>query len=234
MIARISTIIGMLFVTLAAIAGWQLLVNPNTPLPHEWNPLKPLVISAPPTPLTGYKLERVLDDPDRCLRTLEQRAEFRQLPPLNDSPQCFIANRVELRTVSGVILDPVETSCETALRLTMWVEHDLNPAAQESFNQSVRSLGHIGSYNCRRIRGSSDRMSSHATASSIDISSVTLSNGTRISLLGNWDNGDTETRFFRTVRDGGCDWFQTVLGPEFNALHADHFHFQSRGWGTCR
>jgi hypothetical protein len=36
------------------------------------------------------------------------------------------------------------------------------------------------------------------------------------------------------VRDSACVWFKTALGPEFNDLHKDHFHLQSRGFGTCR
>ena len=40
----------------------------------------------------------------------------------------------------------------------------------------------------------------------------------------------------RRVRDGACRGFSTVLSPEYNAAHRDHFHFDMAGrWGgVCR
>lgn len=208
--------------------------DPRSPLPREWNPIEPLVISDPMTPLTGFKLERALSDPELCLATLEQAAEYSRMEPLDESAVCGIANRVELRSVAGYNLRPIETSCETALRLTLWAEHGLKSALNEILLSDATSIRHIGSYNCRPIRGSTTQMSTHAAAASIDIAGVTLSNGRYLPLLGNWDGEELDARFNRALRDHGCDWFQTVLGPEYNALHAGHFHFQSRGWGTCR
>jgi hypothetical protein len=39
------------------------------------------------------------------------------------------------------------------------------------------------------------------------------------------------------VRDKACDAFGTVLSPDYNAAHADHFHLDQadRGYGAfCR
>lgn len=214
-------------------AHWMV-TDPGSPLPRQWNPLEPIHVTDPVTPLTGYKLRRALGDPQTCLATLAQTSDFTPMSPLVQGDNCGIENRVELRSAAGVALKPVETSCETALRLSLWVEHGLKPAASEIFRQVPARLHHIGSYNCRPIRGSTTRMSTHATASAIDIVGVRLSDGTSISLLRGWSGPSPQRRFFEMLRDTGCEWFQTVLGPEFNALHADHFHFQSRGWGTCR
>ncbi len=208
--------------------------DPRSPIPRAWNPFQPLHVTDAATPVTGYKLRRVLRDPAQCLVTLGQAADFTEMEPLRVSEDCGIENRIDLRRVAGVSLRPVETSCETALRLTLWTEHGLKPAAREAFGQEPTRMLHIGSYNCRPIRGSTTRMSSHATASSIDIAGVTLADGRQLSLLKGWDGPGAQPQFFADLRNTGCDWFQTVLGPEFNALHADHFHFQSRGWGTCR
>lgn len=135
------------------------------------------------------------------------------------------------------MLRPLETSCAIALRLAMWEHHTVQPAAAAQFGVAVTRLRHQSSYNCRPIRttsGDGQRLSTHATAEAIDIAGVTLADGRQLELRGNWDGTSPEAQFFRTLRDGGCDWFVTVLGPEFNALHADHFHMQSVGWGTCR
>ncbi|MDH5833499.1 extensin family protein [Luteimonas kalidii] len=43
-----------------------------------------------------------------------------------------------------------------------------------------------------------------------------------------------EAAFLRAVRDGACQWFDAVLGPDYNAAHADHFHFDRGGGRICR
>ena len=78
-------------------------------------------------------------------------------------------------------------------------------------------------------------MSTHATADAIDITGFTLEDGRKITLLEGWDSEDPAVSgFLRDVRDSACDWFRVTLGPDYNALHADHFHLQNTGWGACR
>ncbi|WP_442908031.1 extensin family protein [Halomonas sp. IOP_31] len=40
--------------------------------------------------------------------------------------------------------------------------------------------------------------------------------------------------FLREAQSGACGLFGTVLGPEYNAAHANHFHFGMRGMSFCR
>ena len=86
----------------------------------------------------------------------------------------------------------------------------------------------------RTASGPSNRMSTHATADAIDISGFRLANGTQIRLIADWGAASPKSAFLRSVRDGACDWFKMILSPDYNRLHADHFHLQSRGWGLCR
>jgi len=41
----------------------------------------------------------------------------------------------------------------------------------------------------------------------------------------------------QAVRGGACGYFTTVLSPDYNAAHADHFHLDQAkrlgGWGAC-
>ena len=65
-----------------------------------------------------------------------------------------------------------------------------------------------------------------------------LENGERITLVRDWDDAE-KGAFLRDVRDGACDLFSTVLSPDYNAAHADHFHFDQAeqgalGWRPCR
>jgi hypothetical protein len=36
------------------------------------------------------------------------------------------------------------------------------------------------------------------------------------------------------VRDGACRIFGVTLSPEFNAAHANHFHFDMGARSVCR
>ena len=81
-------------------------------------------------------------------------------------------------------------------------------------------------------------MNQHSTANAIDISAFIMADGTRIALINDWDDADVRREFLHEVRDGSCDLFSTVLSPDYNAAHADHFHFdmakRTAGWTVCR
>ena len=226
---------GALFVVFATTAF--ALFHPRSPLPDAWHPLRPLKITHEITPLTQYKLREALISGPACLEVLATGAEFDQLSDFTSSDVCHIRDRVELRSVVGVAMAPVETRCQTALRLAMWTEHGIKPAAQAHFQENLSRIRHSSSYNCRPIRtsaGNGTRMSTHATAESIDISGVELRNGRTLALLGGWTANDARSAFFHDIRDSACTWFRVTLGPEYNRLHADHFHLQHTGWGLCR
>jgi len=235
--ARLFQILGRIFVRLSILGlllwgGWWMVMDPESPLPPGWNPLEPLDVAAPETWLTGMKLRKALSSDATCLAALETGAGFSPMEPL-EAGQCSIGNRVLLSSIGQVSIDPVETSCAVALRSAMWERHSLRAAA-EGLGAPIREILHQGSYNCRPIRGSSTRLSTHATAEAWDVRGVVLADGRRLILKGGWTGNVLEATFWRAARDGACDWFATVLGPDYNALHADHFHLQSRGWGLCR
>jgi len=216
----------------------QALFHPNTPLPRGWNPVLGLRVTDPVSPLTAWKLNRALDSRAACLAALETAdTQYQKMPDLEQSENCRIRDRVRLTRVGTAHLAPVETTCAIALRLAMWEAHALRPAATQFLNQPVTQIGHLSSYSCRQIRtpdGNSARMSSHATAEAIDISGFQLGNGRNVTLRDGWRGADDEAAFLRAARDGACRWFKVTLGPDFNELHQDHLHIQSRGWGLCR
>jgi len=235
--ALISGLAAFCFAALLALAGYQLIAHPDTPLPRQWNPAQPLVISDPVTPFTQWKLGRTAEDYDQCLQALDGFVALRPLAPLEESAQCYINDRVSVSRVGNASLVPLETRCAIALRMALWLEHSVQPAAQEHLGQDVSQITQIGSYNCRPIRtvnGPSSRMSTHATADAVDIAGFALADGSRIRLLDDWSGAGAKSTFLHDVRDGACTWFSLTLSPDYNRLHADHFHLQSRGWGLCR
>ncbi|WP_428027446.1 extensin family protein, partial [Altererythrobacter sp.] len=45
---------------------------------------------------------------------------------------------------------------------------------------------------------------------------------------------ESERRFLRIVHRSACKRFGTVLGPNYNADHHDHFHLEQGDGSFCR
>jgi hypothetical protein len=127
--------------------------------------------------------------------------------------------------------------CAVTAAMALWNRNVVQPLAKKHFGQTVVELENLGSYNCRKIAGK-QAQSQHSTANAIDISAFVLADGTRISLINDWDDGDRRSAFLHAVRDGSCGLFSTVLSPDYNEAHADHFHLdmaqRTAGWTVCR
>jgi hypothetical protein len=230
-------VVAFLFAMTLLAGGYGMFAHPDTPLPGAWNPLQPLHIDDAVTPLTAWKLSRASEDAALCVAALDGHASFTPLSDMVVSDQCHIQDRVALSGVGQSGISEVETRCSIALRLAMWERHSLQPAAQRFMGSPVKSITQIGSYNCRAMRtldGNSTSMSTHATAEAIDVSGFTFTNGEQIALIRDWEGDTPQAQFLRAARDGACEFFKLTLSPEYNALHADHFHLQSQGWGLCR
>ena len=215
-----------------------LIFHPDSMLPREWNPTKRLAVADPVTPLTAWKLRQAIADPAQCVSILEEVADISVSEPYSGSNEaCYITTPVDLRRVGNARMSGVQTDCATALRLAMWEHHTLQPKARLQMGTDVAVLNDVGSYNCRAMRtssGETGRWSSHATASAIDITGFQFGDGTRISLINDWNDSDNAATFLRAARDGACKWFPLTLSPDYNTLHADHFHLQASGWRLCR
>lgn len=218
--------------------GPALVLHPETPLDDGWNPLRSLDVADAVTPLTEWKLARALANPEICRETLTQTASFTRAEDFTgEIAGCGISNAVRLSRLGDASIGPVQTSCRTALLTAMWAHHGLRPAAERIMGSALTAIDDIGSYNCRTMRlssGATNRLSSHATASAIDVAGFRFADGTRLRLIDDWDATGPAGTFLRAARDSACKWFPVTLGPDHNALHADHFHLQSTGWGLCR
>ena len=220
------------------IFGTALVVHPESPLPKGWNPLEPLHVTDTPGPLTHWKLQRAMRDPLACRAAVIGITRLKDAAgPAEPRVQCQIADPVEASEIANATVTPFLTNCGTALATTMWIFHGVQPLADAYFGSPVRQIFHLGSYNCRQIRtlsGPSNRWSTHATARAIDVTGFQLADGREVDLASDWDDGSDKSEFLRNAQSSGCRWFTGVLGPDFNALHADHFHFQLGGSTICR
>ena len=207
----------------------------------QHNPWAPLAIADPPGSATHRKVSALSGDPAACHMVLRDAGvRFSRLPPIG-SGQCLAEARTRFERSPALpfrlLPANVAPSCPVATGLLIWMRHVVQPAAERHFGQRVTLVENLGSYNCRPIRGGS-RISEHASGNAIDISAFVLADGRRVSLARDWDGEATRAAFLREVRDGGCDMFSTVLSPDYNAAHADHFHFDMAqrvaGWRMCR
>lgn len=204
---------------------------------------------APPDLLTSYKLSRARSDPEQCLAALGRTGmQYDVLPDRATAPGCGFDNAVRLRTAGVRIGAPLSLSCPMALSFFMWEKHALQAAAQQHFGQRVAAIDHLGSYACRNINrgeGTSPDVpggsrSRHATANALDIAGFTLENGQKISLLNAWPRAAQgsaprpEALMLSDAHAGACRFFNGVLGPDYNAVHRDHFHLETGGYRMCR
>jgi len=110
----------------------------------------------------------------------------------------------------------------------------VQPAAEQMLGVKVASVQHFGSYSCRNMRGSAAMRSEHARANALDISGFTLTTGRQISVARHWAGDGAEARFLRAVHSGACRTFRAALGPDYNAAHRDHFHYDRGLFAGCR
>lgn len=191
---------------------------------------------------TGRKLARLDGQFAYCRNLLDEAGiSYQPLPPTGRD-QCQRVQNINLppKGVRGIRYEPsrLAPSCPVVAALAIWEHQVVQTAAIQFFGQKIIRIRQMGSFNCRPIAGS-NRWSEHATGNAVDIAGFTLANGEEISLLSHWEGDDPKARFLRAVRNGSCDLFATVLSPDYNAAHADHFHFdQARsggfGYRLCR
>ena len=225
----------LLFLSLLMGIGYSIYSGRIT-IPDEWNPWAPLKLEEPLTWLTRFKLARLSKDGGLCLSVLAQaKMRYEPVPDRETGPGCGYHNAVRVEATSANIGEPFTLSCRSAVALAMWEHHVVQPAARAYFSAPVTRLEHFGSYACRNIYGRKDApLSRHATADALDIAAFVLESGRRIRVERDWGSDDPDGQFLRDLRNGACRVFDSVLGPEYNAAHRNHFHLDRGGFRVCR
>lgn len=176
----------------------------------------------------------------QCLAKLDSTgAEFSALPDKYYGAGCSTLNTVRLDYLRGdrgefslANLGPV--ACPTANAFAGWARYGVDRAAQQILGSRLVKIETMGSYACRNVAGTS-RRSAHSLAEAIDVSAFILADGRRITVLDGWNSRDPAVRqFLRVVEQSACKRFGTVLGPNYNADHHNHFHLEQTGRGFCR
>lgn len=150
---------------------------------------------------------------------------------------CGIAEPVRISAINGITLSQRPTlNCQAARALQGWLTEDVAPEIGRR-GGGLTSIRVISSYSCRtRNNRPGARLSEHATGNAIDIAGFGLANGREITVLSDWGRG-AEGRILRRLHEAACGRFGTVLGPNADRFHRDHFHVDAasyRGGAYCR
>ena len=199
------------------------------PQAHRQQPVRQSTASFTPRPETR-----------QCLSQLGlTHADFTPLPDQYFGAGCSTLNTVRLaslRSDEGALsltnLGPV--TCPLAETFAAWARYGVDRAARQILGSELVRIETMGSYNCRNVAGT-DRLSAHANANAIDVSGFVLADGRRITVLGGWTGGTgAEREFLRVIHTSACKRFGTVLGPQYNAAHANHLHLERSSSAFCR
>ncbi len=131
-------------------------------------------------------------------------------------------NGVVYRYIESASATPLYGSCELMLAV-----YELSGLLRE---YGINEVGHIGTYNCRVISGTST-LSRHGYGDAIDLGSFFTTSGQEYNIIRDWEHDTTtfSTEAARALYEIGQQMhargiFNIVLTPNYNAAHDNHFH----------
>jgi hypothetical protein len=177
----------------------------------------------------------------QCLAGLKSKSvRFAGLPNKSFDGGCRMIDTIKLMDFGTPTTNLGAMTCPLASSFTDWARYGVAPAAKHYLGSEVVKIETMGTFNCRAVNGSrSGKLSEHAFANAVDVSAFVLRDGRRVSVLNGWRGSSEEQAFLRRLHQSACKRFGTVLGPDYNAAHANHFHFDmakstSNGTAYCR
>ena len=180
---------------------------------------------AAPTPILRGGFQAAVETPSKGGVCNDPRLVGETIAPITSSRAgCGIAKPVSITAVSGVALSqPIRVGCGVARALADWTEQSAKPAAARSIGAALTRMNTVASYSCRtRNSRPGARLSEHAKGNAVDIAGFSFAGGQEVSVLRGWDG--TGRHFLRQVWRDACGPFGTVLGPDSDRFHRDHFH----------
>jgi len=210
----------------------QVTAAPSTAAPQSTAPTSDEGESTTPKPPRIFQTA--------CPAVISGLVEAKPLPPISDG-QCGTQSPL---SVSGLMvngrsvpLSQAETfGCEMATDLPGWVA-DVDNYIWSTQNTRIKSVVTEGSYECRprNVEGGSSVLSEHGRADALDVAGFTLEDGRQLTVTKDYSSDDPKiSKLMHFAHDAACTRFTTVLGPDANALHHDHFHLDLGCHGkTC-
>ncbi|MEM7242167.1 MAG: extensin family protein [Pseudomonadota bacterium] len=149
---------------------------------------------------------------------------------------CGIAEPVRVTEIAGIrLINGATINCTTANAVHEW----LSKSAKKELKRKQGGLVAVkvaASYACRtRNHKKGARLSEHSFGNAIDISEFHLAKGGVLTVLKDWRGSNSKV--MRQMHRDACDSFGTVLGPQADKYHQNHFHLdvaKRRSGSYCR
>lgn len=220
-----------LFATLAS-----LIVLSGCGVEPEDLPWTPLSLEQPLGWSTGMKIGALNEDATACAAALATatRLETRPAAPDAGTSTCPLDGALAFERATLSYGGEFAATCGLVAAIYIWERETVAPAAAAHMGAEVARVNHRGTFACRNIYNRANaRPSEHARANAIDVTGFELADGRRVSVLRDWGDDTDAGRFLAAVRDGSCDLFSGVLGPDYNQAHRDHFHLDRGAYRIC-
>ena len=165
-------------------------------------------------------------------------SRFAPLPDKFYGAGCSTVNSVRLEGLGGdrgefAVTNLGAVACPLANSFADWARYGVDRAARQILGSPLQKIETMGSYSCRNVAGTA-RRSAHSRGEAIDVAAFVLADGRRISVLSDWNASPQEREFLRVIHKSACKRFGTVLGPDYNRAHHDHFHLEYGKGSYCR
>ncbi len=171
---------------------------------------------------------------------------YTEADPIGGPGECGIAAPIKVTAIGkrrSVSVSPAATiNCKLAAAAVRWMDTKIQALATKEFSEPVVQIQNAASYACRRRNNQkTGKLSEHALGNALDVASFTLASGKVVTVLKGWrgQKDDTlveevvskvitratpESRFLRQAHAAACEVFSTILGPEADQYHVNHFH----------
>jgi hypothetical protein len=225
----------LILLLLAVIAGGVAVYESWIRIPPNFLPWSEVRLDAAPGWFANIQLNGLSTDGTACRAVLDRATmKFSVIADRRSGAGCGFTDVVRAdATPIAFSPRPVATCAMTAG--LYWWQRRLDEIAQVELNTRVARIDQLGTYACRNVNSAAKgRRSQHATANAIDIAAFRLADGRVVSVLEDYGKPTPEGRFLAGAHRSACDLFNIVLGPDYNRLHANHFHLDMGGFQMCR
>ncbi len=248
MVKKVWMITGLVLLATTAVAGERVIPKPR---------LKPAILQSRKAPVvaivfpatglfTGWSKSVVSAERQECVERLKGLdITYEPMSPFGRQNGCGAPAALKVSHIAGVAITPsAELTCDMSEALHGWISSSVIPAAKLNLKKRLVKINNASAYVCRRRNGlASGKISEHAKANALDISTLAFDDGSSVNIKGDWSGIkqliglSARGNFLRNIRRDACIRFTTVLGPGSDPYHGDHFHVdvarRKNGYRIC-
>ncbi len=191
---------------------------------------------APPRPGPPPRLVQPDASARQCFGELAREGvRFQALPDRHFQNGCSALGAVQLQDIGTPVTNLGAMTCPVARQFARWTREAVQPAASRFLGSPVARIETFGTYSCRSVNNRPGaRLSEHASANAVDVAAFVLADGRRVTVEQGWRGDRRERDFLRAIHEAGCRRFNITIGPDADAYHRDHFHFDMGRGPYCR